>query len=83
MANVKMSKSNMPMYEVWRFVNSGYHITRRSSYSSADDEFIARDLTDEEMWAMVRVIEQPAVISISTKPYASYKGEPAWDIEAK
>jgi hypothetical protein len=37
--------------------------------SSADDTFVAKDLTSDEMWAMLKLIEQPCIISIATEPY--------------
>lgn len=69
MASDKGIRKNAPHYEVWRFVNEGYRITKRSTMSSADDTFVAKDLTSDEMWAMLKLLEQPCVILIETEPY--------------
>lgn len=75
MAKTRLPRTDIPVYEAWRFTDSGYHIIKRTSRSSADDAFIAKDLTAEEMWAIVKLIEQPAIITVETKPYETYEGE--------
>ena len=62
-------RTNMPHYDIWRFEHTGYRIARRSSLRSADDTVIADDLTEQEMWAMVKLLEQPSTISVETMPY--------------
>lgn len=79
MATPKGIRQNVPRYEVWRYVNEGYRITRRTSMASADDTYVARDLTSDEMWAMLKLLEQPCVVLVETKPYDK-TGVSAWEV---
>lgn len=69
MAKVRFGRQNVPRYEVWRFVSEGYQITKRTTMASTDDTHVAKDLTSDEMWAMLKLLEQPCVILLETEPY--------------
>lgn len=54
-------------YEVFRLgIDDRFNITERSNKSAMDDVLIAEKLSEEEMWAMVKLLSQPSMVRIDT-----------------